>query len=154
MSANPSAFLGSLVLTEGREVSQSRWDVYLRRLAYESPRFSKSDVLGLSALKLISDYESLSLLFFDSFKSNNDEAIIHDSMLAALKAYDVTKLLPSELAHFVLARRSDIPAILEPPKELLIPNSLLVEILRRFRQSLPGTGKSKLTVIDDQIALI
>jgi len=146
MAANPSAFLASLVLTE--EVAEgTSWDIFFQRLEYERPRFVCSDLLGLAALKLISENAQFIYGFFSAFKSNNDGNMLLKCMGMSLSAYEAVETLP--LGWVVFQKVSDLglAAPLTQPQTFRLPESLVAKLLAQPGVRLVGRSSSQHPIV-------
>ena len=156
MASSPSAFFAGLVLAEGI-VEGTSWDIYFQRLAYERPRFVFGDLVGLAALKVISDNVQHRNPLFAAFKSNNDETVLLRSMGACLRSYVAIKMLPPGRLVFRRASTIDLPAPLTQPDELGVPEGLIEDVLDQPGVRLMGISASEqvtaIRIVDGRLSL-
>lgn len=106
MSASPSSFLALLALSEDAEAGAPRWDVFLDRIALESPRFTLGVDLGLGMLKVLSDRPELEELMFAALSVNTDQVVLLKAMASAIAAYQVREF--AEKAPLTLMRVANL----------------------------------------------
>lgn len=152
MSTNPSSFLALLALSEEREFGAPRWEVFLGRLALETPRFTFGVDFGLGVLKLLSDRPELEDLIFAAIGVNTDHSVLLKAMTAAIAAYEVNEF--SESGPLLLVRTSDLrlPYPLKQPERLQLRPEPMVKLLNigaRIMARLSDGSTSELIVTSE-----
>lgn len=156
MSASPSSFLALLALSDDCEFGAPRWEVFLGRLALETPRFTLGVDVGMGMLKLLSDRPELEDVIFAALSVNTDEAVLLKAMTSAIAAYEIREFAVS--APLLLVRISNLrlPHPLVQPEQLQLrprPIAKLIDHGARLIARLPDGNIRELATSGDELIL-